>query len=108
MALLESRTGDKALIDMVAADTLVRHDIHTLDLLAWALYRSGRLNEALPIMRRALATGTAEPTLRYHAAMIEFGAGDPTLGGEHRLRALSRRKALTSVQVGELLSAGRN
>ena len=108
MALLDSRRDDATLISMLAADTLVRHDVHTLDLLGWALYRSGRGREALPIMRRAMALGATEASLRYHAAMIEFAAGRAELGDTHRRIALSRRNALTAAQISELRDASRN
>lgn len=108
MTLLDSGRADSSVLSMTAADTLVRHDVHTLDLLAWALYRSGRVQEALPIMRRAMALGSMEASLRYHAAMIEFTAGDAELGDEHRRIAVSRRNALTDAQVSELQEAGRN
>ena len=107
-ALLDGGRDDTTLTDRLAADTLVRHDVYTLDLLAWALYRSGRSQEALPIMRRAMALGSAEASLRYHAAMIEFAAGDAVRGDEHRRIAFRRRHALTTAQISELRDAGRN
>jgi len=48
-----------------------RKDIHTLDAYAWALYRSGKRDEAAAAMARALATGTRDPQIRAHAAAIE-------------------------------------
>ena len=106
--LLDGGMDVERAVILAAADTLVRHDIHTLDLLAWALYRSGRAQDALPIMRRATALGSMEASLRYHAAMIEFAAGDAGRGDEHRQIALTRRSALTKEQINELRGAGRN
>jgi Tfp pilus assembly protein PilF len=108
MTLLDNGSRDERLLALVAADTLVRHDMHTLDLLAWALYRDGHADQALPIMRRAMALGSNEPGLRYHAAMIEFAAGDALAGDQHRRVALSRSKALASAQVRELRRAPGN
>lgn len=107
MTLLDGGSTNEPVLDMAAADTLVRHDVHTLDLLAWALYRAGRTGEALPIIRRAMSLGSMEGTPRYHAAMIEFAAGDAKLGDEHRRIALSRVNALTREQVRELGAASR-
>ena len=45
------------------------------DVLAWALYRSGRIGEAESAMTRALAEGTQDAMLFYHAGMIELAAG---------------------------------
>ena len=108
LALLDR--GDHALrfVTTAAADTLVRRDIHTLDLLAWALYRSGRSPEALPLARRAVVRGTTEPLLRYHAGLIELAAGDRTRAREHLKLAMRGRRALSDAQVAEIRKALRS
>jgi tetratricopeptide (TPR) repeat protein len=53
----------------------VRRDVYGWDLLAWALYRSGRPSEAHEKMRYALALGTRDAPLFYHAGMIEAALG---------------------------------
>jgi tetratricopeptide (TPR) repeat protein len=47
-----------------------RHDIHTLDVYAWALFRNGRRAEAAAAIERAVAPGTRDPQIRAHAAAI--------------------------------------
>jgi tetratricopeptide (TPR) repeat protein len=47
-----------------------RHDIFTEDALAWAYYKSGRLDEAYAASQRALRTGTREEALLSRAARI--------------------------------------
>jgi tetratricopeptide (TPR) repeat protein len=47
-----------------------RHDIYGYDVLAVALYRSGRYAEARRAMARALSQGTKDPLLLDHARMI--------------------------------------
>jgi hypothetical protein len=47
-----------------------RRDVYAHDLLAWALYRNGRLEEAKEEMRLALAQGTEDVMLRDHARAI--------------------------------------
>jgi tetratricopeptide (TPR) repeat protein len=47
-----------------------RKDIYGFDLLAWALYRSGRKDEARAAMSKALSTGARDPLLLRHAALI--------------------------------------
>ena len=108
MTLLDGTSMKERVLALAAADTLVRRDTHTLDLLAWALYRTGRTAEALPIMRRVMSLGSVETTLRYHAAVIEFAAGDARRGDEHRRIALGRASALTGTQLRELREASRN
>ncbi|MEU3101607.1 tetratricopeptide repeat protein [Streptomyces griseoflavus] len=52
-----------------------RHSVHTADALAWALYVNGRHQEALPLARRATATGYRNAVFLYHRGMIEKAAG---------------------------------
>ena len=101
-ALLEQGRSVEPIIAAVAADTLVRQDVHTLDLLAWALHRAGRSAKALPLARRAMRTGIVEPSLRYHAGVIEMAAGDPNAAREHLKVAAARERSLTGEQRAEL------
>lgn len=66
-----------------------RQDIFTMDALAWASFKAGRLSEALEAADAALRTGTRDPRILYHAAAIKAAAGE--LGEAHRLveRALA-------------------
>ncbi|HEY7611529.1 MAG TPA: tetratricopeptide repeat protein [Gemmatimonadales bacterium] len=56
-------------------DITVRHDVYGWDLLAWARYRSGRLEEARDAMRHALALGTRDASFHFHAGMIDAALG---------------------------------
>ena len=53
-----------------------RRDIYGYDLLAWALHKSGRDWEARAPMQRALALGTRDAMLYFHAGMIARSLGD--------------------------------
>ena len=99
--LLDQDTVPGGIARRVAADTLVRRDIHTLDLLAWALHKSGQSNDALRISRRATAMGNVEPALRFRAGMIELAAGDPSLARVHLEVALQGERALSESQRAE-------
>jgi len=66
-------------------DLAQRHTIQAYDALAWALAKAGRAAEAADCAARALATGTRDPHLLYHAAMIRNGVGD-LAGGRELLR----------------------
>lgn len=48
-----------------------RRDVYGYDVVAWALYRSGRYAEARQAMAQALSQGTKDPLLLEHARMIE-------------------------------------
>lgn len=53
-----------------------RADIFTLDALAWALTSTGKVREARPLMQRALAEGTQDARLFFHAGTIALKGGE--------------------------------
>lgn len=53
-----------------------RQDIFTADALAWTLFKSGRVKDALQATRQALRTGTRDRHLLAHAAVIHQANGD--------------------------------
>jgi tetratricopeptide (TPR) repeat protein len=55
----------------------VRQDIYTWDILAWTLYKNNRAAEAGDAMQKALALGTEDALLYFHAGMIEMRQGHP-------------------------------
>lgn len=55
----------------------VRHDVYTLDALAWALLKNNRAQEAREAMQKVLAVGTRDPLLFFHAGAIERNLGKP-------------------------------
>ena len=66
-----------------------RHDIFTEDALAWAYYKTGRIDKAFLASQRALRTGTRDPALLSRAAQI-------------RAAALSTRRSDISVTSAKL------
>jgi tetratricopeptide (TPR) repeat protein len=70
------------------AELQTRQDIYGYDVLAWALYKSGRTTEAETAMARALSQGTQDGMLFYHAGMIARAAGRPALARWYLERAL--------------------
>jgi tetratricopeptide (TPR) repeat protein len=70
-----------------------RADVFSLDALAWTLHVAGRTAEAQALMQRALAEGTQDARLLFHASVI--------LGTPARLEQLllpSERKILAAMQ----------
>jgi tetratricopeptide (TPR) repeat protein len=53
-----------------------RHDVLTLDAYAWALFANGRTAEARELIQKALANGTGDAVIFFHAGAIEAAAGN--------------------------------
>jgi len=68
--LATRREQTNTALSLVELELKNRHDVFTLDALAWALAAAGRLNEAREQMRLALAEGTKDARLFYHAGII--------------------------------------
>jgi tetratricopeptide (TPR) repeat protein len=66
---------DEALT-LARKDLELRRDIHAYDALAWVCFKKDMLAEAERMMQKALARGTREATLLYHAGMIARAGGD--------------------------------
>lgn len=73
-------------VELAKKELDVRHDIYTWDILAWVLFQNGRVPEAAEAAEKALALGTGDALLNFHAAMIAF-----QLGRSERARALFQR-----------------
>jgi tetratricopeptide (TPR) repeat protein len=80
------RDLDEALA-LARKDLELRRDVHGYDALAWVCFQKGMLPEAERAMRKALAHGTREATLFYHAGMIARAGGDPVRAKDFFTRA---------------------
>ena len=69
------RHGDEA-VALAEAALDERRDIFSEDALAWAYFRTGRVEEAAAAATRALRTGTRDRRILYHAAAIRHALGD--------------------------------
>jgi tetratricopeptide (TPR) repeat protein len=81
---------------MTREDLRTRKDIYGYDVYAWALHASGRDREARDAMTHALALGTQDATLFYHAGTIDRGLGRTALSAQElaHARALNPNLAL--------------
>ena len=70
-------------------DLEVRHSVYAHDSLAWALYKNGEFDRAAAEMNLALALGTQDAHLLFHAGMIFSRAGDLDRGRELLKQALA-------------------
>jgi tetratricopeptide (TPR) repeat protein len=76
-------------LTLARKDLELRQDLHAYDTLAWVCFKKGLQKEAEAAMEKALAQGTAEAPLFYHAAMIAQAGGDPARAGKYFARARS-------------------
>lgn len=80
-------------------DIAVREDIYAWDTLAWALHKNGRHAEAADAMNEALALGTLDARLHYHAGMIQAALGNDTGARAHLEQALEINPAFDLLQA---------
>ena len=70
----------EAALQLAEAERKTRDDEYTEDVIAWALYRAGRLDEALAASDKANALGTRDARLWFHAGAIRLAKGETAKG----------------------------
>ena len=65
----------KESVDLAKKELEVRHDLYTWDILAWVHFKNGNVAEAAEAVEKALALGTQDALLDFHAGMIELQLG---------------------------------
>jgi tetratricopeptide (TPR) repeat protein len=89
LALYLAEHGDpQRAVEMTARELETRKDIGGYDAYAWCLYRAGCARDAVEPMAKALAMGTIDPMLEFHAGAIARAAGDRQGAARHLARAL--------------------
>jgi tetratricopeptide (TPR) repeat protein len=80
-------------------DLEVRRSVYAYDALAWALYQTGDFEGASAAMDKALARGTRDAHLLYHASLIYTRAGDTARGRDCLRRAAETNPHLLAFHV---------
>lgn len=75
----KNRDIDEAM-RLALAEREVRGDLYTEDVIAWVMYRSGKLDAARKAADQALVLGTKEAKLLYHAGAIRIAQGQRAEG----------------------------
>ena len=73
-------------LELAKAEMLVREDVYSYDALAWALFRDGKIEEAVAVVGNALRQNTPEPSFYAHAAKIYEATGRSEDAGKMRDR----------------------
>jgi tetratricopeptide (TPR) repeat protein len=64
-----------AALTLARAEIKLRSDVYAHDALAWVLFKLGHLDEAAAEAEAALALGTPDPRIAYHAGLIAAAQG---------------------------------
>ena len=88
-----------------------RSDVFSFDALAWSLTAAGRTAEAADAMKRALAEGTEDARLFYHAGVIASARGEHAEAGRWLRKAQAAQQMLLPSEredlIQQLASLGR-
>jgi tetratricopeptide (TPR) repeat protein len=84
---------------LALAELRVRKDVYGYDAAAWASFKNGHHPEAHRLMKRALALGTRDPELLYHAGMIAKAVGRTAEARRLLSEALRRNSTFDLLQA---------
>ncbi|HEY3065473.1 MAG TPA: tetratricopeptide repeat protein [Methylomirabilota bacterium] len=76
-------------LELARLEITARQDVYGYDVLAWALYKNGRIEEAMAAMTEALKHGTRDARLFFHAGLIHGAAGNADAARDYLRRALA-------------------
>lgn len=76
-------------LEFATEELAARQDVYTWDVLAWAYFKNGKNAEARDAIAHALAQGTKDPLIFFHAGMIYEKTGDSAKATEYLDRALA-------------------
>lgn len=76
-------------LELARREMEVRRDVYTQDVLAWSLYKNGKLREAADAMDKALRMGTKDAMFYFHAGLIHRDMGDVDGAREYLGRSLA-------------------
>ncbi len=93
---------EKAL-QLAQAELAARTDVFTYDALAWAWLAAGKTTEAEAALKQALAAGTDDARLFYHAGVIAQAAGKQPEAQRYFKRAYASRQLLLPSERDGLL-----
>jgi tetratricopeptide (TPR) repeat protein len=79
----------KEALNLALAELESRKDVYGYDAAAWAYYRNGKSEAAQSLMDQAVALGTRDAQLYYHAGMIALQLGHKAQARDYLEQALS-------------------
>lgn len=100
--LASTRQDLDTALQLARQELQVRADIFTLDTMAWTLNAAGRYNEARSYSRQALAEGTQDARLFYHAGVIASAVGEDSEAARWLKRATALQHMLLPSEQAHL------
>jgi tetratricopeptide (TPR) repeat protein len=88
-------------LELARKELEVRHDIYSWDVLAWSLYKNGKIPEAADAISHALAQGTKDAQLFFHAGMIYENLGDSAKAKSYLRQALANNPHFSILNAGK-------
>ena len=101
LTLVDHGQRTSEILAIARKDLETRRDVYGYDLLAWALYRTGRYAEAREAIAMAVAQGTQDALIHFHAGMIHRANADDALAQRHLTRALALNRFFGISQPAE-------
>jgi tetratricopeptide (TPR) repeat protein len=84
----DHKTKTSTAVELATAELDKRKDVYGYDTLAWALYRDGHPADAVLYARQALALGTRDAKMLFHAGLIDQANGDSARAKDELKEAL--------------------
>jgi tetratricopeptide (TPR) repeat protein len=83
----DSEPNSAEAVKWAKKDLAARKSVYAWDGLAWALYQAGEFKTAAKAMEKALAQGTKDSHILYHASLVFYRAGEAAKGRACLLQA---------------------
>lgn len=107
-SLLIERRGDKANLERALVLTKRFENApnsHFLDTLGWTYFLMGSNDRALPILQRAVAAASQDPSVQYHLGMALYKQGDTKSAKAHLQLALDAKREFPGIEEASGLLA---
>jgi len=106
LAVLEANHGDlNAAIDLARRAYATQPTVKAADALAWALYKTGRIDESAGFSAEALRLGSPYASFAFHAGMIALAQGRSADGQALLGRAIAHASTLSPLDLASAQAA---
>ncbi len=92
-------------LEMALAEYAAEKNIHSAELVAWALYKAGRSSEATPHIQEAMRLNTIDARVAFHAGMIARANGNNREAKRLLSKALSQNPGFDLIEAEEARKA---